>query len=83
MRNLDDLECLACPPKYRSLRQFYKYYRGEAVAPLLRPFVPSPEAAVAAAKLIAAAAKTATHVPGDGVADVRRLVLVPVRPADR
>ena len=39
VRNLDDLECLACPPKYRSLRQFYKYYSGERRAPVLTVFV--------------------------------------------
>ena len=33
VRNLDDLECLACPPKYRAVKTFYKYYSGEAVAP--------------------------------------------------
>lgn len=33
MRNEDDLECLACPPKYRELKTFHKYYTGAAVAP--------------------------------------------------
>jgi hypothetical protein len=33
VRNLDDLECLACPPKYREIKTFYKYYSGEEVAP--------------------------------------------------
>jgi hypothetical protein len=33
VRNLDDLECLACPPKYRALNTFYKYYTGLATAP--------------------------------------------------
>ena len=33
VRNRDDLECLACPPKYRDMRSFYKYYSGETVAP--------------------------------------------------
>ena len=33
VRNLDDLECLACPPKYRDLKSFYRYYTGQAVAP--------------------------------------------------
>jgi len=32
VRNLDDLECMACPPKYRSLGTFYKYYSGEKQA---------------------------------------------------
>lgn len=39
VRNLDDLECLACPPKYRALRQFFKYYSGEKRAPVLTVFV--------------------------------------------
>ena len=39
VRNLDDLECLACPPKYRALRTFHKYYSGEARAPVLTVFV--------------------------------------------
>lgn len=33
VRNLDDLETMACPPKYRSMQSFYKYYSGEKVAP--------------------------------------------------
>ncbi len=33
VRNLDDLECMACPRKYRHMNSFYKYYSGEAVAP--------------------------------------------------
>ena len=33
VRNLDDLECLACPPKYRALNTFWKYYTGQATAP--------------------------------------------------
>lgn len=33
VRNEDDLECLACPPKYRDLKTFHKYYTGAAVAP--------------------------------------------------
>ena len=33
MRNEDDLECLACPPKYRELKTFHRYYTGAAVAP--------------------------------------------------
>ena len=33
VRNLDDLECMACPPKYRYIGTFYKYYSGEKVAP--------------------------------------------------
>jgi len=38
VRNLDDLECLACPPKYRELKSFYKYYTGELTAPYLTLF---------------------------------------------
>ena len=38
MRNLDDLECLACPPKYRELKSFYKYYTGQLKAPYLTIF---------------------------------------------
>ena len=34
VRNLDDLECLACPPKYRELKSFYKYYTGQLEAPI-------------------------------------------------
>lgn len=33
VRNYDDLETMACPPKYRALNTFYKYYSGEAKAP--------------------------------------------------
>lgn len=33
VRNLDDLECMACPPKYRHLATFHKYYSGEKIAP--------------------------------------------------
>jgi lariat debranching enzyme len=33
VRNLDDLECMACPPKYRHLGTFWKYYAGIKVAP--------------------------------------------------
>lgn len=38
VRNLDDLECLACPVKYRELKSFYKYYTGELKAPYLTLF---------------------------------------------
>jgi lariat debranching enzyme len=34
VRNLDDLETLACPPKYRAMHDFYKYYSGQKVAPI-------------------------------------------------
>ena len=34
MRNQADLACLACPPKYRDMQTFYKYYKGEKTAPV-------------------------------------------------
>lgn len=30
---MDDLECMACPPKYRHLATFWKYYSGQLAAP--------------------------------------------------
>jgi lariat debranching enzyme len=33
VRNKDDLECMACPPKFRDMATFHKYYSGEKVAP--------------------------------------------------
>mmetsp|Transcript_42506 Transcript_42506/g.165912 ORF Transcript_42506/g.165912 Transcript_42506/m.165912 type:complete len:402 (-) Transcript_42506:1592-2797(-) len=39
VRNEDDLECVACPPKYRQINTFYKYYSGEKTAPVLTIFV--------------------------------------------
>lgn len=38
-RNLDDLECMACPAKYRQLMTFYKYYSGASVAPYPTLFI--------------------------------------------
>ncbi len=38
VRNLDDLECLACPVNYRHVKTFYKYYSGEFKAPYLTIF---------------------------------------------
>ena len=35
VRNENDLHCLAVPPKYRRLGDFYRYYSGEKVAPIL------------------------------------------------
>jgi len=35
VRNEADLKCLACPPKYRAMQQFWKYYKGQKRAPLL------------------------------------------------
>ena len=34
-RRQADLSTMACPPKYRSMASFYKYYSGEKVAPVL------------------------------------------------
>jgi lariat debranching enzyme len=39
MRNLDDMETMACPPKYRQMGTFYKYYSGEKVAPYPTLFI--------------------------------------------
>lgn len=39
VRNADDLLCLACPPKYRALKNFHKYYSGAAVAPVPTVFI--------------------------------------------
>ena len=39
VRNPADLAGLACPPKYRSMNTFYKYYSGEKVAPVLTIFI--------------------------------------------
>ncbi|KAH7622228.1 putative Lariat debranching enzyme [Nannochloris sp. 'desiccata'] len=39
VRNKDDLECMACPPKYRDLATFYKYYSGEKAAPYPTIFI--------------------------------------------
>eukprot|EP00198_Chlamydomonas_reinhardtii_P005678 XP_001695014.1 RNA lariat debranching enzyme [Chlamydomonas reinhardtii] len=41
VRNLDDLETMACPPKYRSMQTFYKYYSGERVYRLLQLLTPT------------------------------------------
>lgn len=38
-RNKTDLECLACPPKYRRLNDFHKYYSGESTAPVTTLFI--------------------------------------------
>ncbi|KAF6032445.1 DBR1 [Bugula neritina] len=34
-RNPDDLACMAVPAKYRDMKYFYKYYKGEKKAPIL------------------------------------------------
>ncbi|CAD7698384.1 unnamed protein product [Ostreobium quekettii] len=38
-RNLGDLECMAVPPKYRKIMDFYKYYMGKVEAPYPTLFV--------------------------------------------
>ncbi|KAG9414847.1 Methyltransferase-like protein 9 [Aphanomyces cochlioides] len=38
-RNEADVECMACPPKYRSLGVFHEYYTGAKVAPVLTIFI--------------------------------------------
>lgn len=35
VRNEADLKCLACPPKYRAMQQFWKYYKGQKKAPIM------------------------------------------------
>ncbi|KAL4420156.1 hypothetical protein ABPG77_008292 [Micractinium sp. CCAP 211/92] len=39
VRNMDDLECMACPPKYRHIATFWKYYSGRAKAPYPTLFI--------------------------------------------
>jgi len=39
VRNWQDLSCVCCPPKYRELNDFYRYYRGDCIAPKLTVFV--------------------------------------------
>ncbi|GFT27568.1 lariat debranching enzyme [Trichonephila clavipes] len=39
VRNPSDLQCMAVPPKYRTMNTFYKYYSGEKVAPVLTIFI--------------------------------------------
>lgn len=34
VRNVDDLQCFACPPKYRALKDFHQYYSGQKRAPI-------------------------------------------------
>ena len=38
-RNVNDLQTMACPPKYRRLNSFWKYYAGIKLAPVLTVFV--------------------------------------------
>ncbi|CAI5963586.1 unnamed protein product [Closterium sp. NIES-65] len=39
IRNTGDLESLACPPKYRSMNSFWKYYAGRETPPVPTVFV--------------------------------------------
>ncbi|CAL9149285.1 unnamed protein product [Musa hybrid cultivar] len=39
VRNENDLESLSCPPKYRSMNSFWKYYSGQEVAPVPTIFI--------------------------------------------
>ncbi|EFN55283.1 hypothetical protein CHLNCDRAFT_57928 [Chlorella variabilis] len=39
VRNMDDLECMACPPKYRHIATFYKYYSGQVKPPYPTLFI--------------------------------------------
>ncbi|EGD73310.1 lariat debranching enzyme [Salpingoeca rosetta] len=39
VRNQADLSTMACPDKYKSMRTFYKYYKGEKKAPVLTIFI--------------------------------------------
>eukprot|EP01134_Creolimax_fragrantissima_P006461 CFRG6461T1 len=39
VRNQADLATMGCPPKYRSMMDFYKYYQGDKKAPLLTIFI--------------------------------------------
>lgn len=38
-RNEQDMECMACPTKFRMMQDFYKYYSGVKVAPVLTVFI--------------------------------------------
>ena len=39
VRNLDDLECMSVPDKYKTMGTFYKYYSGEKTAPVPTIFI--------------------------------------------
>jgi lariat debranching enzyme len=39
VRNMQDLECMSCPPKYRFMQSFFKYYSGEKRAPIATIFI--------------------------------------------
>jgi lariat debranching enzyme len=38
-RNKFDLDCMAVPPKYKHMGDFYHYYTGVKVAPILTLFI--------------------------------------------
>ena len=61
LRNADDLHCFACPPKYRAMKDFHKYYSGEAVAPVPTIFGATPYVSLKLAAL-QAPAHTSTYV---------------------
>lgn len=39
VRDKEDLENLSCPPQFRHMKDFYKYYTGEKVAPVTTIFI--------------------------------------------
>ncbi|RUP46682.1 hypothetical protein BC936DRAFT_146650 [Jimgerdemannia flammicorona] len=39
IRNMADMECIACPPKFRTVGTFYKYYSGQKKAPYPTVFI--------------------------------------------
>lgn len=39
VRNMTDMNALACPVKFRAINTFYKYYSGEKVAPVTTIFI--------------------------------------------
>lgn len=39
VRNYADLQCMSCPPKFRDMRTFWKYFAGKNVAPVPTIFV--------------------------------------------
>ena len=39
VRNADDLECLACPPRHRALKDFHAYHAGAKAAPIPTIFI--------------------------------------------
>lgn len=39
VRNQNDLACMACPPKFRDMRTFHKYFSGESVATIPTIFI--------------------------------------------